>query len=58
MPTLTEYAQLANRVYARTQNNRTPVPSGWTEIIRGQALPFAYQGRGKRQGLTSVSLSA
>ncbi len=32
MPTIQEYAQLANRVYARTAENRTTVPIGWTEL--------------------------
>ena len=32
MATVPEYAQLANRVYARTQQNRTPVPTGWIEL--------------------------
>jgi Ca2+-binding RTX toxin-like protein len=32
MPTVPEYAQFANRVYARTQRNRTPVPTGWVEL--------------------------
>jgi Lipase (class 3) len=31
MATEIEYAELANRVYARTSLNRTPVPLGWTE---------------------------
>lgn len=26
------YAQLANRVYMRTDENRIPVPSGWSEL--------------------------
>lgn len=32
MPTLQQYAQLANRVYMRTDENRVPVPVGWNEI--------------------------
>ncbi|MBN9204806.1 calcium-binding protein [Methylibium petroleiphilum] len=32
MPTIQEYAQLANRVYARTAENRTTVPIGWIEL--------------------------
>ena len=32
MPSDPQYAQLATRVYARTQANRTPVPNGWTEL--------------------------
>jgi Ca2+-binding RTX toxin-like protein len=32
MATLQEYAQLSGRVYYRTDENRTPVPEGWTEI--------------------------
>lgn len=32
MPTPQEYAQLSNHVYARTDENRTPVTSGWTEL--------------------------
>jgi len=28
-----EYAQLANRVYSRTAENRTPVPKGWVELV-------------------------
>lgn len=42
MPTSREYAQISNHVYARTDENRTPVPtdSGWIEKqwIRDQAL--------------------
>ncbi len=32
MVTVPDYAQLANRVYNRTQANRTPVPVGWKEL--------------------------
>lgn len=32
MATELEYAELANRVYNRTQRNRTPVPEGWDEL--------------------------
>lgn len=32
MPTIEEYAQLANRVYKRTDENRTPIPDGWLEL--------------------------
>lgn len=31
MTTLQDYAQLSGRVYNRTDENRTPVPDGWTE---------------------------
>ena len=33
MATELEYAELSNRVYNRTQRNRTPVPAGWTELL-------------------------
>ena len=37
MPTTIENArlnaQLAGRVYSRQQKNRTPVPTGWTELM-------------------------
>ena len=32
MASIPEYAQLTNRVYNRTRENRTPVPIGWTEL--------------------------
>jgi len=32
MPTTNEYAQLSNRVYTRTDENRAPVPAGWAEL--------------------------
>lgn len=32
MATELEYAELSNRVYKRTDENRTPVPAGWTEL--------------------------
>ena len=32
MATELEYGQLSNRVYKRTDANRTPVPQGWTEV--------------------------
>jgi trimeric autotransporter adhesin len=40
MPTVPEYAQFANRVYMRTDENRTPVPTGWVELqwIRDREL--------------------
>lgn len=32
MTTIEESALLANRVYSRTQRNRSPIPNGWTEV--------------------------
>lgn len=34
MPSLQEYAQLSNRVYFRTDENRSPIPTGWIEDVR------------------------
>ena len=31
MPTMPEYAQLANSVYGRTRTNQIPIPTGWIE---------------------------
>jgi len=41
MPTLNEYAQLADRVYQRTVSNRTPIPSGWTELLYDTQDPLS-----------------
>ena len=42
MATELEYAELSNRVYQRTDENRTPVPDAWTEL---RWLPdLAYSG--------------
>ncbi|MFM2450655.1 MAG: hypothetical protein RIS44_3105 [Pseudomonadota bacterium] len=32
MPSTQEYAQFSNRVYVRTQKNRTPIPNGWAAV--------------------------
>jgi Ca2+-binding RTX toxin-like protein len=32
MADLLDYAQLSGRVYFRTDENRTPIPNGWTEL--------------------------
>ena len=47
MPTDIEYAQLANRVYARTQRNRTPT-TGWKEL---SWLPDSVSGGGFSAGV-------
>ncbi len=39
MPSNTEYAQLASRVYVRTDPNRTPLPSGWNPLLPIGEIP-------------------
>ena len=45
MATLQEYAQLSTRVYSRTQVNRIPIPTGWTEL--------SYIGNNQFSGLSA-----
>ena len=65
MPTFEEYAQLSNAAYTRTQNNSTPLPTGWiaerTPIIdlangfsagiykKGDDIVISYTGTNERK---------
>ena len=65
MPTLQEYAHLSNHVYARTDENRTPIPTGWAEerpwiqdlangfsagvYKKGDEIVIAYTGTNERR---------
>lgn len=65
MPTIQEYAQLSNRVYFRTNINRTPIPVGWIEDVwikdqaasgfsagiyrKGDDIVIAYTGTNERR---------
>ena len=35
MATLNEYAQFSSIVYAKTDENRLPIPTGWTQLTEG-----------------------
>ncbi|MCA3001323.1 MAG: hypothetical protein ING64_01375 [Rhodocyclaceae bacterium] len=43
MPSNIEYGQLAGRAYRRTDANRTPLPTGWSDVrlIPDQATGFS-----------------
>lgn len=52
MVTDIEYAQLANRVYNRTDENRTPVPTGlgWTEKKWLPDAALKKRGQAEKKG--------
>ncbi len=65
MATTLEYAQLSGRVYRRTDENRTPVPTAWTELSwnpgselsgfsagvykKGNEIVISYTGTNEKQ---------
>ena len=57
MTTDKEYAQLANRVYNRTDENRTPTPTGWKELSWARDAAFSGFSAGVYQKGNDIVIS-